>query len=228
MRSKMLAGVVGLAMVLAFGGGDAQAGPVVLAGDAVKFADGPGTTGGGEFTLTVNDSWSFITFCLQRTEYVDFSSTFHVDSVNPYTLTDPAANGGDVLGRDYISEQTAYLYTMFRDGTLAGYSYAAGPARVHSANDLQRAFWMFEQELAMDPLNPFVVLANGAVSSGAWSGIGNVRVLNLVRRTANGSVEAQDQLTLVPEPASMLLLAGGLGTALARRRRARGQGVGAR
>jgi hypothetical protein len=224
MRSKMLAGVVGVALVLAFGSGDAQAGPVVMAGDSVKFADGPGTTGGGEFTLTVNDSWAFITFCLQRTEFVDFASTFHVDSVNPYTLTDPAANGGDGLGRDYISEQTAYLYTMFRDGTLAGYSYAAGPSRVSSANDLQRAFWMFEQELAMDASNPFVILANNAVNSGAWSGIGNVRVLNLSLRGA----EAQDQLTLVPEPASMLLLAGGLGAALARRRRARGQGVGAR
>jgi hypothetical protein len=224
MRSKMLAAVVGLAMVLAFGSGDAQAGPVVVAGDSVKFADGPGTTGGGEFTVTVNNSWAFITFCLQRTEYVDFANTFHVDSVNPYTLTDPAANGGDAMGRDHISAQTAYLYTMFRDGALTGYSYAAGPSRVSSANDLQRAFWMFEQELAMNATNPFVILANNAVNSGAWSGIGNVRVLNLSRR----GVEAQDQLTLVPEPASMLLLVGGLGTVLARRRRARGQAVGAR
>ncbi len=214
MRLKMFAGVVGLAMVLAVGRGDALAGPVVVAGDSVKFADGPGTTGGGEFTLTVNDSWAFITFCLQRTEYVDYANTFHVDSVNPYTLTDPAANGGDALGRDHISQQTAFLYTMFRDGTLAGYSYAAGPSRVSSANDLQRAFWMFEQELAMDASNPFVILANNAVDSGAWSGIGNVRVLNLSLRGA----EAQDQLTLVPEPAALLLVATGVGAVLRRRR----------
>jgi hypothetical protein len=214
MRSKMFAGVVGLALVLAFGAGDAQAGPVVVAGDSVKFADGPGTTGGGEFELTVNNTWAFITFCLQRTEYMDYANTFHVDSVNPYTLTDPAANGGDAMGRDNISAQTAFLYTMFRDGTLAGYSYAPGPSRVSSANDLQRAFWMFEQELAMDALNPFVILANNAVNSGAWSGIGNVRVLNLSLRGA----EAQDQLTLVPEPTSLLLVATGVGAVLRRRR----------
>lgn len=214
MRSKMLVGVVGLALVLAFGSGEAQAGPVVVAGDSVKFADGPGTTGGGEFELTVNNSWAFITFCLQRTEYMDYANTFHVDSVNPYTLTDPAANGGDAAGRDNISAQTAFLYTMFRDGSLAGYSYAPGPSRVSSANALQNAFWMFEQELAMDGSNPFVILANSAVNSGAWSGIGNVRVLNLSLRGA----EAQDQLTLVPEPTSLLLVATGVGAVLRRRR----------
>ena len=55
---------------------------------------------------------------------------------------------------------------------------------------------MFENELAMSLANPFVQLANDAVSDGVWSGIGNVRVMNLSRR----GVEAQDQLTLVPEP----------------------------
>ena len=56
----------------------------------------------------------------------------------------------------------------------------------------------------MDTTNVFVVMANNAVASGQWQGIGNVRVLNL----SNGAgTEAQDQLTLVPEPATSALLA---------------------
>ena len=211
MRSKLAVGIVcGAFMALA--AMPATAGPVVLAGDAVQFANGPGDTGGGEFVVTVNGSWSFITFCLQRTEYIDFSNTFTVDSVNPYTLTDPVVNGGDGTGRDYIREQTAYLYSMFRAGTLAGYDYL-GAGHVASADDLQRALWMFEDELQINLANPFVQLANNAVNGGLWSGIGNVRVMNLSRR----GVEAQDQLTLVPEPASFVLMLGGLAV-LARRR----------
>jgi hypothetical protein len=216
-RSIVVAlGVVGA--MAGMGGSPAVAGPIVVAGDQVTFADGPGTTGGGEFTVTVNGVWSFVTFCLQRTEYIDFSNTFTVDSVNPYTLTDPVANGGDALGRDYIDQRTAYLYTMFRNGTLAGYDYTPGAGHVASANLLQNAFWMFELELAMDGSNPFVTLANNAVSSGAWSGIGNVRAMNLSRGSRQNSQEAQDQLTLVPEPASMGLIALGLAAVAARRR----------
>ena len=150
------------------------------AGDVVRLADGPGTTGGGEFLMTVNSVWSFVTFCLQRTEYIDFTHQFKVDSVSTYTLTDPIANGGNALGQDFISSQTAFLYTMFRQGTLAGYAYT-GSGHVNSANLLQNAIWMFEQELAMNLSNPFVLLANNAVNGGLWSGIGNVRVLNLSR-----------------------------------------------
>ena len=75
--------------------------------------------------------------------------------------------------------------------------------------------------------NPFVILANNAVDSGAWKGIGNVRVLNLSRGAGNSYQEAQDQLTLVPEPASMALLALGAGVAVARRRRTRTRRVSA-
>ncbi len=214
--------IAAFALSLGIGSQSALASPVVVAGDTVKFADGPGTTGGGEFVVTINNVWSYITFCLQRTEYIDYSNTFTVDSVNPYTVTDPAVNGGDGSGRDYISEQTAFLYTQFRTGTLAGYDYTAGAGRVASANALQNALWSFEQELPMDVNNPFVILANNAVNSGAWSGIGKVRVLNLSRGVGNNYTEAQDQLTLVPEPVTMALLGLGLGAVAVRRRRVRG------
>lgn len=81
----------------------------------------------------------------------------------------------------------------------------------------------------MNAGNPFVILANNAISSGLWSGLGDVRVMNL---SLNG-VEAQDQLMLVPgnqitevpEPASLLLFGSGVSAAAMARRRARRRGA---
>lgn len=195
-----------------------------MPGDDIHVLNGPGTTGGGEFTIVVDATTSFISFCLQMTEYINFTSAFNVDAISTYAMSDPVSLGGDAFGRDYLSPQTAFLYTKFRQGTLSGYDYT-GPNRVLSANNLQYAFWMFEQEIPTIPSNPFVMLANNAISLGTWSGIGNVRVMNLSR---NG-VESQDQLMLVPnrdiaevpEPASLILFGSGVSLASMARRRQR-------
>ncbi len=212
-----LISIVAVVALLA-GNTTTQAAPI-LPGDIVRLADGPGTTGGGEFYLTVNGdpTTTFISFCVQRTEYINFTSPFTVDAVSTYAISDPASNGGDALGRDYLSPQTAYLYTMFRAGTLTGYNYTPGTFRVASANSLQNAIWMFEQELPMNTSNPFVVLANNAVSTGAWSGLGDVRALNL---SYSNGIEAQDQLAIqeVPEGASLTMLLCGLGVVFAGQR----------
>ena len=160
-------------------------------------------------------------FCKDKTEYVDYSTAFVINGITPYTLTDDAAHGGDGLGRDWISPQTAWLYTQFRAGTLSGYDYA-GANRWLSANDLQRAIWWFENEDG-NQSNSFVTLANTAVSSGGWSGIGNVTVMNLYFPDGR---EAQDQLALapvtttsVPEPATLALAGTGIGLTVYRRYR---------
>jgi hypothetical protein len=182
--------------------------------DSVTFADGPGTTGGGEFLVTINNLEQFITFCLQRTEYIDFSTAFVVDGVSTYAMTDATAQGGDAItGHDLLSPQTAWLYTQFRANTLTGYDYA-GATRWQSANALQNAIWWFEGELPGNPNNLFVSAANDAVAAG-WTGLGNVRVMNL--RFPDGR-EAQDQLVLVPEPATLALLGVGMVWAVRRRR----------
>src|SRR5262245_23833164 len=91
----------------------------IEAGDFVKFGDRPGSPG-GEFLLTVYDKPGgpvvdqFITFCLQMTEYMNFTDTFKVGGVT--TATDDLPYG------DPLDQRTAYLYTNFRNGTLAGYT----------------------------------------------------------------------------------------------------------
>ena len=183
----------------------AQAGPIV-AGDYVVLADGPGNTGGGEFNMFVNGSaTSFITFCLQRTQYIGFNQKFIVGSVTNYA--------DDVGGNDYISSQTAWLYTQARNGTLAGYSHTQT-----AANLLQNAIWYFENEIT---LTNSQVLGNAfiqAAKNANPTGIGNVRVVNLFY--TNGQ-KAQDQLILqVPGPAALTLLVPGLAAlAFMRRRR---------
>jgi hypothetical protein len=193
----------------------------VVAGDLVKFSDGPGNTGGGEFKLTVNGNpanW-FITFCLQKTEYMNFSSNFVVGSITDHTLTDPTGpfptgTGGNAAGEDKISAETAWLYTQFRNGTLTGYNYSGGSAESATADVLQHAIWGLESEEALDTHNAFVTLAMQQHLNPL--DIGNVRVLNLFT-TAGG--EAQDQLVLVPEPSTLALMGVGAAVTTFRRRR---------
>ena len=202
-----------------------SAAPVAV-GDYITFVNGPGTTGGGEFTVQGEGIDSFITFCLQRTEYIDFSHEFHVDDISEYAYLDPVSKGGDVsTGRDYLSAQTAFLYTQFSLGSLSQYDYSkTGEGRWQSANYLQNAIWMFEQELAMNLSNRYVILANQAVTSGAWTGLGDVRVMNL-SLNGRGSqdqlvLEPERDITAVPEPASLFLFGSALSAAaMARKRR---------
>jgi hypothetical protein len=203
----------------------------------VKLGDGPGSTGGGEFFMTeVNangsamaGAWAFVTFCIQRTEYIDFSSVFQIEGVTTNAVSDPPINGG-VNGKDPLDPRTAYLYTRFRDGSLPNYTYNYTPAFAaqhrDSANQLQIAIWMIEQEVRLgdgtglwNPNNLYFVLANDAIANGQWSGLGMVRVLNLRYGSLSGT-EAQDQLALVtPEPTSLMLLGSGLMFAASRIRR---------
>jgi hypothetical protein len=177
-----------------------------------RLADGPGNTGGGEFYMTLYDNGNpvdtFITFCLQKTQYIDFTTTF---TVQVSTATD------DTPAPDPLESQTAWLYSMARAGTLAGYDHSQA-----AAHALQKSIWYFEGEVSANPdlevgnNYDFVALANAAVANG-YSGIGNVRVANMF---FPDGTKAQDQLMLVPEPSTIALF--GLGAVFTGLRRKRG------
>lgn len=184
----------------------------------------------GPSALPVGMNWQ--TFCLERTE------TVSTPTGNYYAVLNTAAvnggNGGFVGGNplagisnqsnigDPLSAQTAYLFTQFATGALAGsgYDYVTTPGRIASAAALQDAIWYLEQELtnfgALSALSQsWVNAANAAVASGAWIGLGNVRVLNLydTYNSSTGEVGGlrQDVLVLIPAPGAVMLAFIGLG-----------------
>jgi hypothetical protein len=198
---------------------------------------------------------SFLTFCLVYPEHIGLNTPYYVD-INTvalaggngvaatYTSADVGGKAGDVAGTttgaptfksvsDPLSSATAWLYTQFRAGTLAGFDF--NTPNNGDANSLQAAIWYFENEQdqaflnATTKGNQFKTAALAAIASGSWSGIGNVRVLNLwdtrtIDTAGNYTFSGnhQDQLYLipVPEPETYAMLLAGLGLlGLAGRRR---------
>jgi hypothetical protein len=206
---------IGVVVMLA---GSAYAGGDILRLDTTAYSSGSG----GEFQATpisgnaglVNlpadlSSDSFQTFCVEHNELFRPGNTYS------FVINTGAVQGGvggqTSPGFDPLDERTAYLYYNFRYGTLAGYDYTPS-GRQASAAALQQAIWFIEGEGGTN--NAFVALAEAAIANSLWSGIGDVRVLNL----SNGEFpNAQDQLTIIPTPGAIAL--GSLGLIAAGRRR---------
>jgi hypothetical protein len=199
-------------------GAAAALGLAVSASADVKLDVSPYSVGnGGAFKLTSISGWngvtgvdgSFLTFCLEKDEF------FAPGTIYKATMSTAAKDGGQGgPSPDPISSETAYLYTQFRAGTLANFNYSTAA----DYGLLQNAIWAFEQEMSMPApgVNKFVDAANNA----NFLGIGLVRVLNITK--FNGG-HVQDQLTIVPLPASVwaggAMLAGLAGAGYIRRRR---------
>ena len=201
---------VALCMTLAMGQ-KAYADPINV-GDTIYLSTMVSGFNGGPFGVRSSPTGGplFITFCLERDEYFYPNQGYTV-----YNISDTATAGGaNTNGGDLLDPRTAYLYTMFRNqqlSSLINFDYNNSDHLI----SLQKAIWLIEEEISSTDdvfANALVVLA-----AGKWTDIGNVRVINLGVDGRN-----QDQLVLVPEPTTLLLLGSGLGgLALFRRYRRR-------
>lgn len=190
---------------------------------------------GGEFNLTPSADWSYVlgaydplakassgaglgfeSFCLEVTEFVALPGEYNVD----FNTNAIQGSTGTSTG-DHISKGTAWLYSQFATGSLAGYNYTVGSSRAASAAALQATIWWLENEpisstdstLRSNPNNVFsdAVIAQFGTAGDAMEDVtdlSSVKVLNLTKTTTGGL--AQDQLVLVPEPLTLLLLGLGL------------------
>jgi hypothetical protein len=189
-------------------------------GDQVKYTSrGPAAFGiiGGELNMVADTGFTWISFCLERNENLYFK----YDWVGG--LTDRAIAGGNnddlsEIGYDTLSDESAWLYWNFSQGTLSagGYTYTGTE---QNQIDLQGLFWYLEDEVTDTKYNNqgtvgmdiWLAAAQQAVTDG-WTNDGLVAVVNLYETNDHGTYSGcrQDILAAVPIPTSVLLLGAGL------------------
>jgi hypothetical protein len=135
----------------------ASANPIEV-GDWLHFNGSLGTLGGGAFKVhDVTDSAvaDFLTFCVQETQYINYSADFRVGSI-----TDHADDGS---GPDPIEPETAWIMSSFSRGLLGGFS----------SNDIQWSIWKLEGETSVHWGNSAALIGAAHLAIlGGWSNDG--------------------------------------------------------
>jgi len=254
---KSLAVSLAFSTVALFGAQTASAAPMNLTdGDKIKLdwvGNYGGASGGGAFTASgvgtpLSGMDTFLTFCLEYSEHISLGTAYFVD-VN----TKAVGGGSGVLGTyvgdlpgstgafDPLSSATAWLYTQYRNN---GLGHGITQNNSASANAVQLAIWGLENEVSSSVnssiynsySNTTKNLANSLITDAinattgatpSWSGLGNVRVLNLYTGYSSstglftGNKQSQLYIAPIPEPEIYAMLAAGLGLmgVVARRRK---------
>lgn len=238
---KRAIGVLLMAAVVAVCAQAASASYAVT-GDYIKIANHHGTSfPGGPFDLTFVPAAKsgFITFCLEKSENIQYGKTYYV-TVEDYAIKGGADNNdlapfnGDA-NKDYLSLAAGYLYETFRTTGLAG-KVAGWTGGTNDLIALQEAFWALEDERAdpkpADAGSMFKKLFDWAIANQKANSAKVINVWGLKSdgRTPDFTKYQQSLLTLVPqhrvpEPASVAVwsvVAGVFGVgAYARRRRSK-------
>lgn len=170
----------------------------------------------------------WITFCVEENEFISYPTIYDAKisdraigggrgtQTPGHGLSDryacaPSRNPGDT--DDPLDSRTAFLYSKFKNGTLAAVAAAYGHAGGFSYSSLtdghalQDAIWFLENEIgAVDSTagsleKALIDAADDAVygSHPTWFGLGNVRELNLYNG-GYGDIN-QSQLVIIPLPA---------------------------
>jgi hypothetical protein len=190
------------------------------------------STSGGSFKATVQPGSSigiygpgasFQTFCVEVNE--EFSSTGVYTAV---ASTESVFGGGSSLqnagtneygsnGFVPLAPEVAYLYTHFMSDTMssvvgASWHGTLASSDAASVESLQNAIWHFMGYTYADGSTSITSALESAATTAVhgaiptWSGLGNVRIMQLwtspTLRTSD--FKAQDQLVLVPTPSASL------------------------
>lgn len=182
----------------------------IITGDAVKLTGSLGSLGGGAFTVDGPGANDFLTFCMERDEYISYNTTYYAK------LAMEAANGGaGGPSPDPLDSRTAYLYALFLDG----YFGVPNALSQDAIDGLQLAFWRIEEEVdasynglgtatKRSLADQFFAVA-GQAEAGNFYGVRIMQLWGAYNPTTGefGGYK-QDQLVRVPDGGATLMLLG--------------------
>lgn len=189
---------------------------LAFADPVVSFTEGPGNTQGGIYIAHTDEFGDFETFCIESQEGMTIGFTFE------YTISTDIMFNGDGTA-DPLDAESAYLYTQFLADEIRNILGKPNLPDDKVADAVQLALWLLEEGRATNDPNAQALAqdAEDAVNNGQWSGLGQVRVMNVWNPGHVGDPlhAKQDVLVLIPGPSSLALAGLGFGFAAVRRRR---------